>query len=110
MLRGTLLADLSSRLGASAVDASKANPAQQIDVQVSEFSAGRDGQVALDASWATVVGPDVLPHRTHHVAFTNGADVNQIVLTMSQLVALLSDDIAQTISPVKAPSKSSLKK
>ena len=68
------------------------------------------GEMALDASWTTVAAGSVATtdeslfnHRVRHVAFTDGTDMKKIVATMSGLIGKLADDIAQTVSPVKAP-------
>jgi uncharacterized lipoprotein YmbA len=84
LLRRAIAADLSRHLGADAI----VNPglpavrsARWITVSILEFSAARDGQCVLVASWS-VSSPTAAPsgagattHRTRHTTATNGAEV-----------------------------------
>jgi uncharacterized protein len=108
LLQRVLAADLSSLLGAGAIIdpglPSEMHSVRRITISILDFNAGRDGQSVLDASWvisdteAAPIGRGITTHRARHVAPTNGADVTEIVATMSRLLAALADDIAATLA------------
>jgi uncharacterized lipoprotein YmbA len=98
LLRRTIAADLSRRLGASAIidpGLPAGRSARRITVSILEFSVARDGQCVLAASWSVSGGTT---HRSRHTAAANRAEVTQMVATMSDLLAALADDIAATLT------------
>jgi uncharacterized lipoprotein YmbA len=107
MLKRTLTAELSARVAKGFLTGPLPpadQPVRRITVTINEFAAGTHGQVNLDASWSiTAPGADTaddgpFAHRVTHFASTNLVDMKQTVGALSQVLGMLADDIAATIT------------
>lgn len=114
MLKRTLTAELSTRVAKGFLTGPlppAEQPVRRITVTINEFAAGTHGQVTLDASWsitapggeATDDGP--FAHRVSHFASANLIDMKQTVGALSQVVGMLADDIATTMTVQPSPRK-----
>jgi hypothetical protein len=76
---------------------------RQITISILEFDPARRNESALEASWTisdTKSGPSlngVKTYKARHVASTDHLNVEELVATMSALVAKMTDDIAATV-------------
>ena len=107
MLKRTLTAELSARVAKGFLTGPLPpadQPVRRITVTINEFAAGTHGQVTLDASWSiTAPGAETtddgpFAHRATHFAAANLIDMNNTVGALSQVVGMLADDIAATIT------------
>jgi hypothetical protein len=103
-LERALAADLSARLGPQAVVdpglAADLRAVREISVSILAFEPSRRGESAIEASWVISDAKSgskpngVRSFRTRHVMVAKGSDVEDIVRTMSDLVAAIAEDIA----------------
>jgi uncharacterized lipoprotein YmbA len=110
LLGRTLAANLSARLGAGTV----ADPGlavtlpdvRRIAVSILAFEPSRQGACLVEASWAIADGGTpraarVETHRSRRAAVATGPRVEDMVVTMSGLVAAIAEDIAASLTPGK---------
>jgi uncharacterized lipoprotein YmbA len=107
-LERVLAADLSARLGPDAVIdpglPTNLRAERRITVSILEFDPGRSRESALEVSWEISDAKSgstpaaSRSFRARHVAPAKGSDVADIVRTMSSLVAVITDDIAASLS------------
>lgn len=114
MLKRTLTAELTARVAKGFLTGPlppAEQPVRRITVTINEFAAGTHGQVTLDASWLiSTPGTETVEdgtgaHRVSHFAAANLIDMKQTVGALSQVVGMLADDIAATITVNQAPRK-----
>ncbi len=106
-LQRVLVGDLSARLGENSIIDPGLMSARRIDrritISILEFDPARKNESVLEASWmisdaksAPILG-GIRTYKARHVASTGHADVEELVATMSTLVARMTDDIAATV-------------
>jgi uncharacterized lipoprotein YmbA len=106
-LQRVLIADLSVRLGDNSIIdpglMSSLRMDRRITISILEFDPARKHESVLEASWTisdAKSGPGqdgVKTYKTRHVASTDNANVEELVATMSALVAKMTDDITATV-------------
>lgn len=109
-LRRVFAADLSARLGANAIIdpglPSTQTAARRITISILEFEPGLGRESVVAASWAiSGVGSksatnsgEMKTFKARHIAFTARSGVRELVATMNELVTLIAEDIAVTLS------------
>jgi uncharacterized lipoprotein YmbA len=106
-LQRVLIADLSVRLGGNSIIdpglMSSLRMDRRITISILEFGPARKNESVLEASWTisdAKSGPSldgIKAFRARHVASTDHSNVEELVATMSTLVAKMTDDIAATV-------------
>ena len=106
-LQRVLIADLSARLGDNSIIdpglMSSLRVDRRITISILEFDPARKHESVLEASWTISDAKSGLSlggiktYKTRHVASTDHSNVEEIVATMSALVAKMTDDIAATV-------------
>ncbi len=106
-LRRVLVADLSVRLGDNSIIDPGLMSSLRVDrwiaISIVEFDPARKNESVLEASWTisdAKSGPSldgIKTYKARHVASTDHSNVEEIVATMSALVAKMTDDIAATV-------------
>ena len=106
-LQRVLIADLTMRLGGNAIIdpglTSSLRMDRRITISILEFDPARKNESVLEASWTisdakSGPGPDgIKTYKARHVASTDHSNVEELVATMSALVAKMTDDIAATV-------------
>ena len=106
-LQRVLIADLSARLGRNSIIdpglMSSLRMDRRITISILEFDPARKNESVLEASW-TISGAKsgssldgIKTYRARQVASTGHSNVEELVATMSALVAKMTDDIAATV-------------
>ena len=106
-LQRVLIADLSVRLGGNSIIdpglMSSLRMDRRITISILEFEPARKNESVLEASWTISDAKSGLSldgmktYKARHVASTDHSNVEEIVATMSALVAKMTDDIAATV-------------
>ena len=106
-LQRVLIADLSMRLGANSVIdpglMSSLHMDRRITISILKFDPARKNESVLEASWTisdAKAGPSldgVKTYKARHVVSSDHPNVEELVATMSALVAKMTDDIAATV-------------
>src|SRR5882757_7378204 len=106
-LQRVLIADLSLRLGANSVIdpglMSSLHMDRRITISILKFDPARKNESVLEASWTISDAKSVRSldgiktYKARHVVSSDHPNVEELVATMSALVAKMTDDIAATV-------------
>jgi len=106
-LQRVLIADLSVRLGGNSIIdpalMSSLRMDRRITVSIIEFDPARKSESVLEASWTISDAKSVRSldgiktYKARHVVSSDHPNVEELVATMSALVAKMTDDIAATV-------------
>ena len=106
-LQRVLIADLSMRLGGNSIIdpglMSSLRMDRRITITILEFDPARKNESVLEASWTISDAKSarsldgIKTYKARHVVSTDHSNVEELVATMSALVAEMTDDITATV-------------